>query len=61
MAMSKSTYKKTLHDQYLDGSVTTKDYVEKLLNGKEADRTRRKIEKKITAIVGKDWVPSSNS
>nr|WP_158325659.1 hypothetical protein [Brevibacillus laterosporus] len=36
--------RKTLHDMYHDGSKTVEEFLDKLLNSKDGDRKRRRIE-----------------
>jgi hypothetical protein len=46
-------HKGNLRDRYLDGSISVNEYVDRLLNSKEGDRNRRKIEQKHNSIFNK--------
>jgi len=45
--------KNNLRESYLDGNISVSEYVNRILNGKEGDRKRRKIVQKQTALLNK--------
>ncbi len=53
MNKSQAGNNNSLRDSYLMGLISIDDYAKKILNSKEGDRNRRKLEKKHENIVRK--------
>ncbi|WP_400162819.1 hypothetical protein ACAF76_005090 [Brevibacillus sp. TJ4] len=43
---AEATKKKSAYERYHEGSLTVEQFLDRLLNGKEGDRTRRRIEER---------------
>lgn len=49
--MAKAPQESSLRDRYHNGEITVDEFLQKLLNGKDGDRNRRKAERRFNSLV----------